>query len=142
VNAPEHVTIHAATGRLSLTWHDGQTQWIDNATLRERCPCSACRRVAHSDAAARNKPPIAILDIQPMGYGVRIVFSDGHAQGIYPWDYLADIARTLARERTRCCTPPRPTTKRFGKYDGQSVKVGGNELLALREEDVVAVVTQ
>ena len=30
----------------------------------------------------------------------------------------------------------------FGKYAGQSVKVDGNELLVLREEDVVAVVTQ
>ena len=30
----------------------------------------------------------------------------------------------------------------FGKYAGQSVKVDGTELLVLREEDVVAVVTQ
>jgi chaperonin GroES len=28
----------------------------------------------------------------------------------------------------------------FGKYAGQSVKVDGNELLVLREEDIVAVV--
>lgn len=30
----------------------------------------------------------------------------------------------------------------FGKYAGQQVKVDGNELLVLREEDIVAVVTQ
>lgn len=92
MNAPEHVTIHAATGRLSLKWGDGQTQWIDNATLRERCPCSTCRRLTHSDHAARIEPHLAIVDVQPMGYGVQILFSDGHAQGIYPWDYLAGIA--------------------------------------------------
>lgn len=28
----------------------------------------------------------------------------------------------------------------FGKYSGQSVKIDGNELLVLREEDIVAVV--
>lgn len=28
----------------------------------------------------------------------------------------------------------------FGKYSGQAVKVDGNELLVLREEDIVAVV--
>jgi chaperonin GroES len=28
----------------------------------------------------------------------------------------------------------------FGKYAGQTVKVDGNELLVLREEDIVAVV--
>jgi chaperonin GroES len=30
----------------------------------------------------------------------------------------------------------------FGKYAGQQVKVDGNQLLVLREEDIVAVVTQ
>ncbi|MBB3259480.1 chaperonin GroES [Paraburkholderia bannensis] len=30
----------------------------------------------------------------------------------------------------------------FGKYAGQTVKVNGNELLVLREEDIVAVVNQ
>ena len=94
MHAPERVTLHAATARLSLTWHEGQTQWIDNATLRERCPCSTCRRMAQSGAAPRSGPRIAIVEIQPMGYGVRIVFSDGHAQGIYPWEYLAGIAHT------------------------------------------------
>ncbi|ALS61741.1 co-chaperone GroES [Pandoraea norimbergensis] len=29
----------------------------------------------------------------------------------------------------------------FGKYGGQVVKVDGNELLVLREEDIIAVVT-
>ncbi|MFM0070817.1 DUF971 domain-containing protein [Paraburkholderia sediminicola] len=92
MDAPEHVTIHAATGRLSLTWRDGQTQWIDNATLRERCPCSTCRRLAHLGEAPRIEPQLVIVDMQPMGYGVQIVFSDGHAQGIYPWRYLAGFA--------------------------------------------------
>ncbi|CAB3806189.1 DUF971 domain-containing protein [Paraburkholderia caffeinilytica] len=91
MNAPDHVTIHAATRRLSLTWNDGQTQWIDNATLRKRCPCSTCRRLMLSGHKARVESNVAIVDLQPMGYGVQIVFSDGHAQGIYPWDYLAGI---------------------------------------------------
>ncbi|KFX61769.1 DUF971 domain-containing protein [Paraburkholderia fungorum] len=91
MNAPEHVTVHAASGRLSLTWHGGHTQWIDNATLRERCPCSTCRRLAHAGHDARVEPHVAIVDMQPMGYGVQIGFSDGHAQGIYPWEYLAAI---------------------------------------------------
>jgi chaperonin GroES len=30
----------------------------------------------------------------------------------------------------------------FGKYAGQTVKVDGNELLVLREEEIVAVVNQ
>jgi chaperonin GroES len=30
----------------------------------------------------------------------------------------------------------------FGKYGGQTVKVDGNELLVLREEDIIAVVNR
>ena len=30
----------------------------------------------------------------------------------------------------------------FGKYSGQSVKVNGEELLVMREEDIMAVVAQ
>ena len=57
-------------------------------TLRERCPCSACRRLTHAGEARLDSPRVAIVDMQPMGYGMQIVFSDGHAQGIYPWEYL------------------------------------------------------
>lgn len=32
-----------------------------------------------------------IAQLQPMGYGVRIVFTDGHARGIFPWRYLAEL---------------------------------------------------
>jgi DUF971 family protein len=88
MNAPRQITVHAASGRLSLTWDDGRTQSIDNTTLRERCPCSTCRRLAHAGEARLQSPRVAIVDMQPMGYGVQIVFSDGHAQGIYPWEYL------------------------------------------------------
>ncbi|MCP2087613.1 UNVERIFIED_ORG: DUF971 family protein [Paraburkholderia sediminicola] len=48
--------------------------------------------MTHSGKTTRIEPHLAIVDMQPMGYGVQIAFSDGHAQGIYPWDYLAGIA--------------------------------------------------
>jgi len=30
----------------------------------------------------------------------------------------------------------------FGKYSGQTVKIGGDELLVVREEDLFAVIAQ
>lgn len=92
MNAPEQITVHAASGRLSLTWGDGLAQSIGNATLREHCPCSTCRRQAQTGkAVVLEFPSVAIVDIKPMGYGVQIVFSDGHAQGIYPWEFLRQM---------------------------------------------------
>ena len=40
-----------------------------------------------------NVPPdVRITAIEPAGYGVQPVFSDGHARGIYPWAYLNALA--------------------------------------------------
>ena len=40
------------------------------------------------------KTDVRIIAVEPVGYGVQLVFSDGHARGIYPWAYLAELAAT------------------------------------------------
>ncbi|MFX7796821.1 gamma-butyrobetaine hydroxylase-like domain-containing protein [Acinetobacter baumannii] len=35
-----------------------------------------------------------VMAIEPAGYGVQLIFNDGHARGIYPWAYLAELAAT------------------------------------------------
>jgi DUF971 family protein len=91
VNVPNRIAILTATRQLALTWQDGRIQLIDHATLRARCPCSMCRRIALSGASIDVRSDLALLDVQSMGYGVQLIFSDGHAQGIYPWPYLAAL---------------------------------------------------
>lgn len=34
---------------------------------------------------------IQLAAINNMGYGVQLVFSDGHDRGIYPWVYLYQL---------------------------------------------------
>ncbi|RAB20173.1 hypothetical protein DN511_31090, partial [Burkholderia multivorans] len=29
--------------------------------------------------------------VEPVGYGICVAFGDGHARGIYPWTYLAEL---------------------------------------------------
>lgn len=91
MNVPERVEIDVGGHRLSLTWRAGQTQHIGNVTLRERCPCSVCRRLSLTGTVVRAEKDIRIVDVQSMGYGVQLVFSDGHDQGVYPWVYLAAL---------------------------------------------------
>lgn len=93
MSAPAQITVHTTSGRLSLTWSDGRTQSISNAALRERCPCSTCRRLTLSGRSVSIEPELSLLDLQPMGYGIQIIFTDGHAQGIYPWDYLRSLEK-------------------------------------------------
>lgn len=34
---------------------------------------------------------VRVVQIESQGYGVQLVFSDGHERGIYPWAYLRDL---------------------------------------------------
>ncbi|PIZ30757.1 MAG: hypothetical protein COY40_03910 [Alphaproteobacteria bacterium CG_4_10_14_0_8_um_filter_53_9] len=37
-------------------------------------------------------PDLTITALEPVGhYALKIVFSDGHATGLYPWEYLANL---------------------------------------------------
>jgi DUF971 family protein len=34
---------------------------------------------------------VQVIELNPQGYGLQLVFSDGHERGIYPWAYLAQF---------------------------------------------------
>lgn len=77
-------------GRLRLEWA-GRTQWIEPARLRRECPCAQCRAFRLRGSQPWVSDTVRVLQIHPQGYGVQLVFSDGHERGIYPWAYLADM---------------------------------------------------
>ena len=50
------------------------------------CPCAACKKQKNSD------PNVSLLEISPVGrYAIKITFSSGCSQGIYPYTLLAEI---------------------------------------------------
>ncbi|KEG13220.1 Myb domain protein 40 [Trypanosoma grayi] len=50
--------------------------------------------VIGADALVYGRRGIIITDVIPVGnYALRIVFSDGHSGGIYPYEYLLDLGR-------------------------------------------------
>lgn len=77
-------------GRLRLEWTDG-VQWIDHDRLRSQCPCSQCRAFRLRGTPPKASDGVRLLEIHPQGYGLQLVFSDGHQRGIYPWAYLAEL---------------------------------------------------
>lgn len=76
--------------RLRLTWNDGSISEIDYDVLRGYCPCAGCQ--GHAAGAVRFfRPPRPVTprSIEPVGnYAVSITWSDGHATGIYRFDFL------------------------------------------------------
>ena len=77
--------------RLRLNWPDGREQLLGHAELRRQCPCSQCRAFRLRGSAPLVDARVRVVAVNGQGYGVQLVFSDGHERGIYPWEYLAQM---------------------------------------------------
>jgi DUF971 family protein len=103
MRAPDELRLDATARVLTLRWPDGEAQRIAHTRLRAACPCAGCRRVrlAGSPSAVTIAPDVTLTGIEPMGYGVQLLFSDGHARGIYPWSLLHALGREEPTGGTR-----------------------------------------
>ncbi len=77
---------------LRLSWPDGRESLLRHADLRRQCPCSQCRAFRLRGVTPLVDESVRLIEVNPQGYGVQLVFSDGHQRGIYPWEYLAQLA--------------------------------------------------
>ncbi|MDX1502078.1 MAG: DUF971 domain-containing protein [Thermoanaerobaculia bacterium] len=95
--------------RLRVVWDDGHDVEYDYRLLRGYCPCASCQ--GHAAVAIRFHEPgdrVDPVSIQPVGnYGISIHWSDGHATGIYRFDFLREI-----------CPCPECAAARDGEEDG------------------------
>ncbi|WP_176047312.1 DUF971 domain-containing protein [Burkholderia sp. BCC1644] len=89
--APTEIALDHPARTLALHWPDGNTQRIGYAQLRSDCPCAECRRIRRDGGRVDARPDLTLEGVEPAGYGIRFMFGDGHARGIYPWPYLADL---------------------------------------------------
>ncbi|HEK1692618.1 MULTISPECIES: DUF971 domain-containing protein [Pseudomonas] len=92
MNAPGAISNLRGVGQLLLEWEDGEHS-ISHARLRGACPCSQCRAARLLGGIAVVAADVRIERIEAQGYGVQLVFSDGHERGIYPWAYLYDLGK-------------------------------------------------
>lgn len=89
MNAPTAIRNSQGSGVLHLQWPARSQQALSHGLLRARCPCSHCRAARLRGRIDLVNPAVRIEQVVDQGYGVQLVFSDGHASGIYPWPYLA-----------------------------------------------------
>jgi DUF971 family protein len=106
VNVP--VELRAENAALVLVWPDGTRQKLALAALRGACPCGYCRgaRLRGVDPARSIPADLSLIGIAPMGYGVQLVFSDGHDRGIYPWNWLENFVPHANGEQAALKAPP------------------------------------
>jgi DUF971 family protein len=110
---PLDVKVHVSTGLgVDIIWSDGHASHYDFPYLRDHCPCALCNderekqaKIGQAPGSAAVlpmfKPKVAARGATAVGnYAVQIEFSDGHATGIYSFEYLREICpcQSCARE--------------------------------------------
>jgi DUF971 family protein len=87
-------------GELAIKWNDGGESFIPLEKLRRCCPCAGCQ--GETDIMGnlyknpeQKLPPAAFEMIRfesVGGYAIQPVWRDGHATGIFSFEYLKRIA--------------------------------------------------
>jgi DUF971 family protein len=88
MRVPERIELERDTRTLVLHWADASPRRIAYRALREACACAACRRRRIDGNVSDAAEDIVVTEVRPMGYGIQVVFSDGHDRGIFPWPFL------------------------------------------------------
>jgi DUF971 family protein len=87
-------------GELAVKWDDGGESFIPLEKLRRSCPCAGCKGETdimgnvYKNPGQKFSPPAFHLKqiISVGGYAIQPVWADGHATGIFSFDYLRRVA--------------------------------------------------
>jgi DUF971 family protein len=90
---PERVALRDRGRELRLRWPDGLEATLGAAKLRNACRCATCTHLRRSGARVQIHVEITLEQALEFGVaGLQLVFSDGHRRGIFPWEYLRQLA--------------------------------------------------
>jgi DUF971 family protein len=89
---------------LAIKWDDGSESFIPLRTLREACPCAACKGEVDvmGNLHKNEEKPLRANAFQLVrvahigGYAVQPLWGDGHGSGIFPFDFLKRLGESGA----------------------------------------------
>lgn len=100
---PKAVRVNKTAGTgVEIDWADGHSSVYRFQFLRDACPCATCDDEREAEGRNFGEPPKAkpgalpmFRDpprpekIEPVGnYALQFTWNDGHASGIYSWEFL------------------------------------------------------
>jgi DUF971 family protein len=90
---PTAITLHQKSRVLEIAFSDGRSFRLPYEFLRVYSPSAEVRgHGPGQEVLQAGKKTVEILSLEPVGtYAVQPSFSDGHATGIYSWDYLYEL---------------------------------------------------
>ena len=94
------VDIQVIGEELAIKWDDGSESFVRLEVLRRACPCAGCKGEMDVMGNLHKGPEQSLSDksfvlqqlVSVGGYAIQPCWSDGHAPGLYTYDYLRRIA--------------------------------------------------
>jgi DUF971 family protein len=94
------VDVQQIGAELAIKWEDGSESFISIETLRRACPCAGCAGERDVMGTLHKGPeqPLTPQSFQLErlvtvgGYAIQPVWADGHATGLFSFDYLRRLA--------------------------------------------------
>jgi DUF971 family protein len=88
---------------LTVAFDDGARHVLSAEYLRVESPSAEVQGHAPAERkTVAGRINVGIAAIEPVGnYAVRLSFDDGHATGLYSWDYLAELGEHHAERWQR-----------------------------------------
>ena len=86
---------------LAIKWDDGGESFIPLEELRRHCPCAGCKGETDILGNLHKNPqpelPSSAFELRRIlsvgSYAIQPVWADGHATGIFSFDYLRQIVQ-------------------------------------------------
>lgn len=90
---PTEIKLHQKSRLLEVAFSDGRNFSLSHEFLRVFSPSAEVRgHGPGQEVLQAGKRNVEIVSLDPVGsYAVQPTFSDGHATGIYAWDYLYSL---------------------------------------------------
>ena len=85
--------------QLAITFSDKTNVTLPFSYLRANSPSAENKGHGVVNIKPNKTIPdsdVNIIEIEPVGnYAIKLVFDDGHNTGLYTWDYLYELVKTL-----------------------------------------------
>ena len=97
--APSSITLHQKSRVLEIAFEDGKVFRLPYEFLRVHSPSAEVQGHGPGQEVLQvGKSKVEIRSLEPVGsYAVQPAFSDGHATGIYSWEYLRHLGENQER---------------------------------------------
>ena len=91
--SPTEIRLHQKSRVLEVAFDDGRSFRLPYEYLRVFSPSAEVRGHGPGQEVLQvGKREVEISHVEPVGsYAIQPTFSDGHATGIYSWDYLYQL---------------------------------------------------